>query len=66
MIDTNKQLSASEVARALGVCRDTVYRMAREGSIGATRVRGQWRISAPDLQQYMTDNRNLPHECDNS
>ena len=66
MIDTSKQLSASEVARALGVCRDTVYRMAREGSIGATRVRGQWRISANDFQRYLADNRNLQQDGNNS
>jgi excisionase family DNA binding protein len=56
MNSSDKFLSASEVANALGVCRDTVYRMVREGSIRGVRVRGQWRIATSELNKYINTN----------
>ena len=56
MNNSDKYLSASEVANSLGVCRDTVYRMVRDGSIKGVRVRGQWRIAMSELHNYINDN----------
>lgn len=61
----DKYLSASEVSCHLGVCRDTIYRMIKDGQLKGVRVRGQWRIKTSDVHYFVKQNTNPPQHCDN-
>ena len=51
---TNEVLTPAEVAKALSVSMDTVYKLIAEGEIKAVRI-GQklWRIDKRQLNSYM-------------
>jgi excisionase family DNA binding protein len=49
--------TADATAQILGVSAKTVRRYIKEGSLKATRVGGQWRIRAKDLQTFMSGPR---------
>lgn len=46
-------LTAPEAARFLGLHRDTVLRLAREGAIPAARVGGRWRFDRELLETWV-------------
>ncbi len=47
MINTKEEfLTIDEVAKLLKVARSTVYRMAKEGKIPATKIGRVWRFSS--------------------
>jgi len=47
MINTKEEfLTIDEVAKRLKVARSTVYRMAKEGKIPATKIGRVWRFSS--------------------
>lgn len=52
--------SASEVARILGLARETVYRKVKTGEIPALRVGGSLRFPASQLQNWLDRKTNLP------
>lgn len=45
----SEMLSPVQVAEALNVSVETVYRAARRGELGAKKVFGQWRIPAEQV-----------------
>ena len=46
-------LKVGEVAKLLKVGHKTIYTMAQSGDLPAFKVRGQWRFSRKDLDQWM-------------
>ena len=53
-----KIMTVKDVAGYLGVHVMTVYRCAREGTIPAFKVRGQWRFKKDILDKWMEDETN--------
>jgi excisionase family DNA binding protein len=50
-------LSVKEVARHLGVCTATVYRLCDEGRLSHVRVLNAIRIAPADLAVFVASNR---------
>ncbi len=46
-------LSVREIARFLKLNEQTVYRLAREGKIPATKIGRQWRFSLNEIESLM-------------
>ncbi|OGP85078.1 MAG: hypothetical protein A2Y95_08785 [Deltaproteobacteria bacterium RBG_13_65_10] len=46
----DRLLNVREIARYLKVNEQTVYRLAREGKIPATKIGRQWRFSLNEIQ----------------
>ena len=58
---TKPAYGVTEAAALLGVHTNTVYRMCREGTLGAFRVRGAWRIPGESLEALrVPENRSGP------
>lgn len=53
-------LTADQVAATLGVCRETVYRLARAGELGAVRVRRALRFRSEDVRAYLDRGASAP------
>lgn len=47
-------LTVEEVATELRVSVATVYRLIEDGELKAKKVRGQWRITRKDLDDYLS------------
>jgi excisionase family DNA binding protein len=45
-------LKAGEVARLLKICKASVYRLAREGRIPASRLGDGWRFSSEEIDKW--------------
>ena len=54
-----KLLTLSEVAEILRVNRETVYRMARDGRIPATKVGHQWRFNRSSIGAWLKESEVL-------
>ena len=52
-------MTLEEVAAFLRVSKDTVYSMANNGKIPATRVGAQWRFRKEDVDKWLEENRNV-------
>jgi len=52
-------LSIKETAKILKVSYHTVYRLIAEGKLGAHKVRGCWRISDSELNQFLQKSHSL-------
>ena len=50
-------MSLSEVSKALGVNRRTVYRLIKEGKLQATKIAGVWRFIRTEVSRYMLDRK---------
>ena len=52
MINTKEEfLTIDEVAKRLKIARSTVYRMAKEGKIPATKIGRVWRFSSMRISE---------------
>lgn len=51
--------SIPEVARLLGVCRNTVYSHMKNGGLPAIKIGGATRVLAEDLQKYLASRPKL-------
>lgn len=49
----NQYLTAEQVARDLGVCKDTVYRLARSGRLPHLRLGRLVRFDRGDVKQHL-------------
>lgn len=52
-------LSLVEALEYLGISKPTLYRMIRDKSILAYKVRGRWRFRENDLQDYVKSRANV-------
>ena len=52
-------LSLAEALEFLGISKPTLYRMIRDKSIVAYKVRGRWRFREKDLQDYVVSRSNV-------
>ncbi|MEM1672514.1 MAG: helix-turn-helix domain-containing protein [Nanopusillaceae archaeon] len=52
-------LDLKEVAKILNVSYHTVYRLIAEGRLGAHKIRGAWRVSHKDLENFLRENHSL-------
>ncbi|MDP3938261.1 MAG: helix-turn-helix domain-containing protein [Deltaproteobacteria bacterium] len=53
----NNVLSVREVARYLKLNEQTVYRLAREGKLPASKIGKQWRFSRRDIEALIQKHR---------
>lgn len=54
MTDSNDRwLSVEEIARHLGVSKESIYRWLERGKIPAHRVGRQWRFSAKEVDEWV-------------
>ena len=53
-------LAVSQVAKRLGMCRETVVRLIGSGDLRASRIGRQWRVSERDLQDFIDRAANKP------
>ncbi len=54
-----RYFTPEQVAEALQVSTDTIYRLIKKGLIEATRIGSQLRISESALQQHLEERSNL-------
>lgn len=54
-----KLLTMHESIVFLGISKPTIYRMIRDKSIIAYKVRGRWRFRKDDLDAYLQKNANV-------
>ena len=47
--------TADEVAERLRTHRYTVYKLLREGKLKGFRVSNQWRVTAAELERFMSE-----------
>jgi len=52
-------LDLKEVAKILNVSYHTVYRLIAEGRLGAYKIRGAWRVSQKELENFLRENHSL-------
>ena len=57
-------LSADDVARTLGVTKQTVSRLIRTGALPAEKVGNKWVIFADKLGAYLAENNLVPEPAD--
>ena len=50
-------MSLSEVSKALGVNRRTIYRLIKEGQLPATKIAGVWRFIRTEVSRYMLNKK---------
>ena len=55
---TNELLRVAEVARLLGLCRATIYRLVERGTLPAFRIGNCIRFDAEELSNQLTSLRN--------
>lgn len=61
----NKEvLRVREVAALLKIGEKTVYSMAQARELPAFKVRGQWRFSRTDLDEWIERQKQAPQELD--
>jgi len=53
-------LSLRETCVFLGLSRSTVCRLVKEGILPAMKPSGQWRLSVPELRQFLSRGRDTP------
>ncbi len=53
----NDVLSVREVAQYLKLNEQTVYRLAREGKLPASKIGKQWRFSRRDIEALIHEHR---------
>lgn len=54
MVGINRWLTVAEVAKKLGVSKNEVYRMVREGELPAKKISGhRTRISDAEVERFM-------------
>jgi excisionase family DNA binding protein len=51
--EKTEYLTISEVAKRMRVARSTVYRMAQEGRLPATKFGNSWRLHRKKLDDYL-------------
>lgn len=66
MIGGMEFLTIEEAARYLKVCRKTLYRLLRDGSLRGYRVGRQWRLRRDDLDVWLQDQGREVRERDNA
>ncbi|MBU1749950.1 MAG: helix-turn-helix domain-containing protein [Chloroflexi bacterium] len=57
-------LSIKEAADVLGVQYNTIYRLVRDGTLPAARIRRVYRIKAEDLLAYFEAQKTILHDQD--
>jgi excisionase family DNA binding protein len=50
-------ISVQKAAEHLEVSERTLYRLINRGSLIASKVGGQWRISTDEINRYLKDNQ---------
>ena len=55
-------LTLAEVATYLRLSKDTVYRMASNAKLPASKVGNQWRFRREDVDQWLEENKNVRPE----
>lgn len=55
-------LKISDVAALLQLGRKTIYSMAQSGELPAFKVRGQWRFSRQDIDEWIEKQKKLSHK----
>jgi len=55
-------LKIKDVANLLKVGEKTVYSMAKKGELPAFKVRGQWRFSRKDIDEWIEDQKRSSKE----
>lgn len=59
MSDFEQLIDINDLAKMLGVSRDTAYRYAREGTIPTLRIGRTWRFSPQAVREQMASPRDL-------
>ena len=55
-------MTLEELADYLRLSKDTLYRMANNGQIPASKVGNQWRFRKEDVDQWLEKNKNVARE----
>ena len=61
---SNELISVDETADTLGVTKQTVTRLIRDGQLAAQKVGNKWVLRASDLENYLKDNNLVPEPKD--
>ena len=56
-METDKWLTLDEVAEYLKLSRTTLYRLAQDGEIPASKVGSQWRFDREEIDEWMKNQR---------
>jgi excisionase family DNA binding protein len=60
-MDVDKWLTLDELAEYLKLGRTTLYRMAQEGDIPASKVGSQWRFDREEIDDWVRAQRSSRH-----
>lgn len=61
-----EMLKIKDVSTLLKVGEKTVYSMAQNGELPAFKVRGQWRFSQKDIDEWIEKQKNTSRHSNNS
>lgn len=56
---TRQLMKIIEVAAYLRLSRDTVYRMAQEGQLPASKIGAQWRFRREEIDAWLEQHKNV-------
>lgn len=51
--ETPEIMDIYQASKMLGVSRDTIYKMANEGTVPATKVGGSWRFTRSSIDAWL-------------
>lgn len=60
-MQNEEMLKIKDVAALLKVGEKTIYSMAQSGELPAFKVRGQWRFSRKDIDEWIMKQKNTTH-----
>lgn len=63
-MQNEEMLKIKDVAALLKVGEKTIYSMAQSGELPAFKVRGQWRFSRKDIDDWIVKQKNTTHDLD--
>lgn len=52
MTEEKYYFTPQQIAGRLGLCEETIHRAIRSGELGATKIRGRWRIPKESLDAF--------------
>lgn len=55
----DKLITIEEVANYLRIGKITLYRMAQQGKIPASKIAHQWRFKREEIDEWIKQNRNV-------
>jgi excisionase family DNA binding protein len=61
-MQNEEMLKIKDVAALLKVGEKTIYSMAQSGELPAFKVRGQWRFSRKDIDEWIVKQKNTTHD----